>query len=177
MEQNLTYLDAEEYQGNSFQKDISFKDLVMMQLKRILQNSNNEWRGGYWETKEIPVKNGMMSLVQKTYVPDTREIYSNSIEALFDLIFAHGDTKLIEAGTKADSDIDEAFKKYTKEPDKTDQNPKEAIQHERKFSDITLRTTFRSRRRRILQTLFREICCFLKRVDYFEGKTYQDEVK
>ena len=56
----------------------SFLEIVMIQLNRVVEHSNCEYRGGYYTKQELP--NGESKLV---YIPDTRDIFINSLFCRF----------------------------------------------------------------------------------------------
>ncbi len=58
-----------EYEFSSPTKDqkISYKDIMLQHLKKILELSTNEFRGGYWE-KQIKG-----NFTEEVYVPDSRK--------------------------------------------------------------------------------------------------------
>jgi hypothetical protein len=175
--EEVKFVDAENFSGGKFDK-ITFRDIVLQQLRKIGLNANCEFRGGYWEYKEIPIRSGMASstVTTRVYIPDTREVYSNSVEYLFDLVYPHADEKLLETWTEVEKELKDAHKHLTVEPERNDKTEKETKEYERIFKNNNIKLTFRVERRRILQKLFREICCFLKRVDYFEGQSAEDTV-
>jgi len=174
MAEQTQFIDADNYQGGGKFDKVQFRDIALRQLQRISLNANCEFRGGYWETKEVPTGNGQ-TLTQRIYIPDTREVYSNSVMHLLNMIYPHADKELLSAFEKIEVQIKEAYNKFTNEPERTDQSEKQAEEYERQFSNVEQRTSFRGRKRELLEQLFREICCFLKRIDYFEGQTFEDE--
>jgi len=175
--EDVKFIDASQYTGSDKEK-ITFRDIVLSQVKKILLNANCEMRGGYWETKEVPIGN-MQTLTQKTYIPDTREVYSNSVEALYDLLYAHFDELMKKDGEDYEDEMDEAFNDNTVfvEPDREDQTPEEAKKTKRRsFGTQDNKVSYRQERVKICRELFRCLCCFLKRQDYFKGKTFEEEV-
>lgn len=56
---------------------LSFREIAMMQFKKIVDLSNVEFRGGFY-TQEV-LSNGQ---TKELYVPDTRETYCNAVVAL-----------------------------------------------------------------------------------------------
>lgn len=166
--------DAEQYTF-SYNKDrISFKDIILQHLKDIGKYSSVEFRGGYWE-KRTKIVSGQI-IEDKTYVPDSREVYSNAVEYLYDMLYPHFDEDMIKAGEKADKEIEEIFNDNTviKEPDREEKSPEEETKQYREFESISDRQSFRSERRIINRILFRALCCFLFRKKYLEMGTIED---
>jgi len=179
------FIDADSYQGGK-QEKVTFRDIVLSQVKKISDNSNKEFKGGYYDYKPINV--GQFGSSVKVYVPDSREVYSNSVEYLYDLVFPHADKELIKSGEIAEKEIEEVYsksfvfnKKRKEKLKELDGKEKEEYLKEmfrwRILDTDPQKVYFRSVQVRICRKLFREICCFLKRVDYFEGQTFEDEVK
>ena len=110
MENDVKFIDADAWQGSGKNDAITFRDIVMRQVAKISQNANCELRGGYCE--ERPVMVGQIGTTAKVYLPDTIEVFNNSVEFLFDLIFPYSDGELKRAGQRADQEIEEAQKIY-----------------------------------------------------------------
>jgi len=168
------FIDAEGYIGGEKEK-LTFREIVLSHLKKISTYASVEFRGGFWEDTVKII--GGMSVTNTHYVPDTREIYSNSIEYFYDLLYPHFDKEMKEAGKKAEKEIKEIFNNHTviKEPEREDENKEESKAY-RTFKDGSNRISFRSERREINRILFRDLCCFLKRIDYLKGKTFEEEI-
>lgn len=84
---------------------------------------------------------------------------------------------MLRAGEEAEKQINKALKDHTivKHKDREDETAEEGIEEDRKFSNVDDRISYRSIRAKINRKLFRAICSFLKRIDYFKGKTFEDE--
>lgn len=143
--------DAETYRGG-YDDKISFKMIVLMQLKKIGQNANCEFRGGYWQEKAVPLPNGQMKITEE-YIPDTREIYSNSIEYLHDILRPHFkmNKKVRVASDKAKEELKKLMEQYMKDGKFTEQEKLE----------------FRDKRIVICRELFVALNGFLEDVNYF----------
>tara|TARA_Y100000310_G_scaffold244583_1_gene249362 strand:- start:93 stop:620 length:528 start_codon:yes stop_codon:yes gene_type:complete len=166
--------DAENY-SYSFGKDkMQFKDIVLMHVKKIGDQTSQEMRGGYWNV--IPNSNPQSNVDYKTYIPDTREIYNRSVEYLHDILFPYFDEKMKEASEKATQETEKAYKKKAifKEPSREDQNPEEASKYNTNFPSIQDRISFRTLKVEINRILFRELCCFLYRKKYLELGSIED---
>lgn len=145
----ISYLGAESYSSNPKEK-ISFRIIVLKAVERIGKNANVEWHGGYWVHKEKPIGNGL-SITEKYYVQDTREVYSNSIDYLYDLCYPYFSSDTLKA-TNA------ILSEYEKCKD-------EAIKDKR-FSGWRLDCS---------RKMFRELSIFLKSVQYFKSVALTDE--
>jgi len=94
--------------GNGFisnDERLSFREIVLSHLKRILEISSNEFRGGYYNEQIHG------SYVSKEYVPDSRACYIQSVDSLFDVLLPHFDETM-----KNDSKeyLEERNKEYEK---------------------------------------------------------------
>ncbi|MBT4447104.1 hypothetical protein HOA92_05515 [archaeon] len=172
---DVSFIDAESYQGGGkYGNEVSFKSIVMRQMIKISDNSNVEFRGGFWEQRSIVVGNTVQTI--GTYVPDSREIYSNSVLYLSNIVFPHADKELREVIIKSRELIKEALTKYSVEVDREDENIEQGKTYDRKFEEIKDRISFRAFRRAELEKLFVEISCFLKRIDYFDSESFEEGV-
>jgi hypothetical protein len=175
-EENVKFIDAESYQGKGEEK-LTFRMIVLEHLKKIGTYASVEFRGGYWEDRSFVVAGGGAVNTFRTYVPDTRETYSNSVEYLYDLLYPHFDDEMKKAGDKAKKKIDEAYKDNTiiVEKEREDKTREEEKEYDRVFRNLKNRQSFRFFRREINRELFRDLSCFLHRQKYMEGKSFIDE--
>lgn len=147
-EDDMIFEDAETYHGEN--DKYSFRIIVLDQLRKISSNANVEFRGGYVNTKVIPMQGGVNKVVEE-YIADSREIYSNSIEFLHDILYPHFDKKMKEASDKYKDDLKKKLDKYMEDGVFTEE---EKLQ-------------YRDDRVKICRDLFLALSCFLERVNYF----------
>ena len=171
---NIKFVDAENWSGGGKFEKLTFSEIVLPPLNRIALNSNVEFRGGYWEKREIYM--GGATNVIKTYIPDTREVYTNSVIFLMNLIYPHADKELKEALEISDKKTLEVFEKYTFEPEREEQKEEEKKEEERRGEERKKRKRERRKKKKRGEQLWRESCGVLKRGDYVEGKTYEDTI-
>ena len=86
-ENNFSRDEDVEFSG----KPSSFKEIVMLQLKRIAELASNEMRGGYYSISTT--KNGEE---REVYVTDARENYGQAVLCLAHLLYKKFDTKMQE---------------------------------------------------------------------------------
>ena len=173
METQTSFIDAES--SYSTDKDpISFRLIVLIHLKNIGTYFSNELRGGYWHQQANP--NISRNDTIDTYVPDKRETVSNAVEYLYSLIYPYADESLKKVGDDCEEKILKAYKDFSKEWENTAEpvTYKEAIEYHRTFPKQRFKSTYRIYRLTMMKKLFREICCFLKRADYFKGVMIED---
>ena len=149
---DFKFEDAETYSGSN--DKLSFRFIVLEQIKKISSNANVEFRGGYWNKKVVPMQGGVEKMTEE-YIPDTREIYSNSIEFLHDILYPHFDKGAKSISDNYRSELKKKMKKYMEDKKFTEE---EKIQ-------------FRKDRVIICRELFLQLNCFLERKNYFEEKS------
>lgn len=147
--------DAETFRGN-YDDKISFKIIVLNQLQKISLNSNVEFRGGYWQQKAIPMQGGVTKITEE-YIPDTREVYSNSIEYLHDILFPHfqKNKKMMAASKEYHDKINGMLKEFMKDG---------------KFDDEE-KVIYRQERIRLCRDLFISLNIFLEEKNYFSERS------
>lgn len=92
--QDTQYFDPDE----RFGQKLDFNTIIMRQIDKVRTAGSVEWKGGYWERKPYAVA-GTMTSLSEVYIPDTRQVYINSVDSLLDLMIPY---------------IDEQFKKENK---------------------------------------------------------------
>jgi len=156
-DKNVQFEDAEGFTYGGKDK-VQFKDIVLEHLRKIGIFGSCEFTGGYWHTQERPVSIGSTTTVMttKTYIPDTREQYSNAVEYMADILFPHFDEEMVKAEERLKIEIEEAYEKYKDETKSSNRN------------------AFRGERVTICRKLFRELCSFLYRKKYLEMGSMSD---
>lgn len=180
-DKDVDFIDAEARSGGK--EKITFREIVLSHLKRIGTFASVEFRGGFWEHKPNPdvQRNDTIDV----YIYDTREIYSNAVEYLYDILYPHFDKKMKDEGKEILNELERVYKDHTVlvEEDREGVNYKEGIKEDkmieeferRTFKDADYKLSYRKLRLIICRKLFRALCCFLKRIDYFKGQSI-DEV-
>jgi hypothetical protein len=173
IENDTQFEDAESYNYSFDKNKLTFKDIVLLHLKKMTEYASVEMRGGYWETRNR--MQGQQIFTDKIYVPDTREIYSNAVEVLADLLSPYFDGDMSKAEEEAEKMMNKAYNSNTVlvEEDREDQNEKEGEEY-RRFNSVKDKQSFRSERRKINRKLFRALCCFLYRKKYLEMGSIED---
>lgn len=173
-DEEVRFLDANEYQGSSFEK-ISFKEIVLNHVRKIGTLSSVEFRGGYWEERSIST--GVQNKETKIYIPDTREEYSNAIEFLLDLVYPHLDDKTLQKIETLEEEEQSLVKRYSIKyiSNREDKNPQEAETWYTWKGGDAGRISYRDTRRKLMRKLFRVLTVFLKKVDYFNAGFIEDE--
>jgi len=141
MTEDISFADGESQGGSYFNSEMSFRGILLNHLNRITLISSKEFHGGFWEDR---VSSG--GIVQKSYVPDTRKEYINSVNMLNDLLLPYFDDEMIEAEAKHNKAIS-------------------LIPESEKLS-INMRNASRK--------LFRDLSLFMKRKNYLELGNMED---
>ncbi len=151
--------DTETTNFSYGKEGISFKDIILNHLKRISEFSSVEFRGGYWEEKQIHLGSGNFQ-TERTYVPDSREIYTNAVDVLADLLYPHFDSEM----KKAEEYLLEEWRVWTD----AHSDEKGFITDEKgKITNEAVQIQ-RNKKRGNRKLLFRQICCFLYRKKYLD---------
>jgi hypothetical protein len=148
--EEFEFEDAETYRGSN--DKLSFRILVLNQLVKIAANANVEFRGGYFDERSVTQPDGSAKIIH-VYVPDTREVYSNSVEFLHDLLVPH---------FRLDKKMRPASEKYAEQLQKL----LEHYMADGKFTEEE-KVSYREQRRDLCRQLFIALSCFLERINYF----------
>jgi len=139
----------------SGKEKISFRDIILKHIDKILEITRIEFRGGYTEEKMI---NGIKELI---YVPDSRKQYIQSIESLSDLLLPFFKTKDKFNMQKEYDNIIKEIEKAREEFEKT----KKGIGSE-EHNDYIIKKL------RLMRKMFQKLNFLLKEIDYLKGEVY-----
>ena len=116
MSGEASFHDMEGWRGGSGGKfGLTFKQIILTHINRCVIHGSLEMVGGYWNKKATG------NIVEETYVPDSREVYSNSIKMLRALLLGYYDDKM----EKADNELAEEYKQTFEKTEVTDDMSKE----------------------------------------------------
>jgi len=132
---------------------IEFRDLVLEHMRKILEITSIEFRGGF--EKEIIIGNQIV----KEYIPDSRKQYIQSIESLSDVLLPYFDKKMKEK-----------YKEITKKIDSLTENMKK----KEKPTDKEIRE-YTLTKLELCRKLFQSLNLLLKRNDYLKGSIYTED--
>lgn len=97
--ENIGYKDHESYIDNKDDK-VDYKFILMRQIDKIRLSRSFEMRGGHQEKQIISIGGGFMENL--IYIPDSREVYINSVKIFSILLVIHFDEKYNGAIEKID---------------------------------------------------------------------------
>lgn len=164
--------DAESFSMNYGKDQLTFRDIILQHLRKIAQFSSVEFRGGYWDYRAI--HSNYQTNIVKTYIPDSREVYSNAVEALADLLYPYFDAEMHKEEKVCKDSLHKAFVRTTdsKVAEKKDDSDESVTI--RVFKSEGNKLSYRESRRKIYRKLFRALCSFLYRKKYLELGTIED---
>jgi len=140
-----------EYSSNK--NKISFREIVLSHVRKILEISSQEFRGGFTEEKIEGTQ------IVHTYIPDSRKQYIQSIESLSDTLIPYFDEGIQTDFKALNIELGKLKKKYNDLQDKGEDNLEE------RYSIDKLQ---------IMRKLFRSLNLLLKRLDYLKGAKYDE---
>lgn len=148
---------------------ITIKMIAMKQLLVIASLSSVEFRGGYWLKKVIFTKNGQ-EIIERTYIPDTREQYANAVNVLHDLLIPRFDDEMKKLSQEINDDLSNLREKTLKAT-----KSKEAVilsTDSYSESDKNIIELYRFDKLQLQRELFQELSRFLSRINYMESTPY-----
>src|SRR3990167_4292813 len=168
-DETTKFEDAESYSPNFMKDKITFRDIILQHVRQISKVASVEFRGGYWQTNGYGQEPNGTPFEIKIYVPDSREIYSNSIACLADMLYPYFDAKMSKAEGEIEKQLAEISGDKTEQRDKGNKVQKKGAERLSKGTE-----EYRGARVKIQRKLFRELCSFLYRKKYLELGTIED---
>ena len=135
-----------EYISNKDKK--GWQEIIFQQLSKILELSNDEFRGGYTDKKIVG------GVVEEIYIPDSRKKVIQAIEFFAILLEPHFKKETKEKYTKIMGNVKSNLKEYS---DKK-------IDYEE----------FIINKLNYMKKIFRLLNFLLYKLDYFKGTNYQE---
>ena len=130
---------------------ISFREIVLSHIKKILELSCIEFRGGY---NQISYTNGIKTL---TYIPNSRKCYIQAVQNLGYILTPYYDDEIKNSQKEIEDEVDKEISEI--ETDDEDKKIKVII-------SIQLEKA---------KKMFVELNLLLKRQDYLKGIVYTEE--
>jgi hypothetical protein len=154
MNEDITFSNMDSWRGSSSGKyGLTFKQICLMHINRTVVNGSVEFRGGY--QKEIP--HGNFSTYE--YIPDTRDVYSNSVRMLRALLLGYFDKQTKEADEKLEEEFNEKYKEYSEREEKG---------KDIKYEWYSYKVEWHIR-------LFEQLILLSKKLNFFEEETSEEE--
>lgn len=132
---------------------IEFRDIVLEHLKKILELTRLEFRGGYIQKKNVG------GIVEETYIPDTRKQYIQAIESLSDILLGFFDKTMNDKNKDLNEKMKEQLKKF-----KDSKKEIGSVEHNEYMIEKLI----------LSRSLFQELNLLLHRKDYLKAKIYEE---
>lgn len=158
MDENINFASMDSWRGGSAGKfGLTFKQIVILHINRCVINGSVEWHGGYWnETGYNPTI--------RTYVPNSRETYCNSVRQLRALLLGYYDEKIKNEDKKLKEEHSKTYKEFEEKTKSKGEERKEVVSDWRSFDiDWHIR-------------LFEQLIMLSKRLNFFEEETSEEEM-
>lgn len=154
--------NPEDYRGKQKTKNLTMKQIILEQIKTILQLSSQEIRGGYEEETIVNI-DGIPQLVKK-YVPDGRQSYCNAVLAL--------DVAIVNYVVGADNPKSGALlSKLDESKQKQKERYKKYLEELKTCSDEQLtKYKYLSDKKKNCEEIFRQLMIILKRANFEDNE-------
>ena len=164
------FLDLDDPGAYSSKSDFfGFKVTLVMHGRKLLAAGSKEFTGGYWQTKVSHLgKEGGVPILEKFYVPDSREEYCNTIAILYDMIIPYLDKDNALLCEQLDADIEKLRLDFI-ESSKLKET--EILTSENyKGEDLIRLEEYKFKKVRAYRKLLRQLFIFLQKRNWFEIK-------
>lgn len=165
VKQPMVFAEPEMIPSTSGADQFSLKFICMFHIHRIMKLSSVEMRGGYWEERMPKDKSSNIPLL--VYVQDSREQYSNAVDALADLLYYRFDDKIKPVFEEVEDAIEQLVKE-TKKKTSIDEDTILTPEYYKDNTDKQIVEEYKIIKFQIHRRLFRELCNFLHRINWME---------
>ncbi len=145
-------------------EQLSFREITLGHLKKILELSCSEFRGGYH--KIIHHQGGST----KEYVPDGRRVYIQAVENFAMILFPHFDNIMEKEFIVYGKKSDELRKIVEKQVEEIELNKNHSKNELIKWNVIEKKLVH-------AHILFKQLNLLLKRVDYLKKSIYEEHLE
>jgi hypothetical protein len=143
------------------ENEVTFKQIILKHILEISKFSSCEFRGGYWEIK--PDLRNNVGIDYKVYIPDSREVYSNAVDCLSDMLYPHFDKTMIEAEKQIREELKKVLKSNSTYIEPSHEEKTGVIEdYQFRFETEDKRIAYRTARVQIMRKLFRALCVFMR---------------
>lgn len=121
MSEDITFMNTDTWRGSGSGKFVlTFPQIVLMHVNRCIINGSDEWKGGYWEERISSA--GGVGTKERRYIPDTKNVFNNSVRMLRALLLNYYDKKMGEDDKRITGLLNEIKKKIKTISNKEDLN-------------------------------------------------------
>lgn len=157
MDDNIQFQNMDSWKGGGGKFGLTFKQITLEHIRRCVVNGSCEWHGGYWnETGTNPIT--------RTYVPNSRDVYCNSVRMLRACLLGYFDKPMEKADKELQEQFEEAFQNYHEELKKEDNKSKYA---KAEYYEVKVDLYIK---------LFEELIRLSKRLNFFEEEATEEEM-
>lgn len=154
MTDEISFSNMDSWKGGGGKFGLTFKQIILMHINRCVQNGSVEFRGGY----NKPISHGNFTTYE--YVPDSRDVYNNSVKMLRALLLGYFDKQM----TEKDKELQENFEK----------NYESYLEQTKKEKDVK-REWYEFKVEWHIE-LFEQLIMLSKRLNFFEEESAEDEM-
>jgi|TARA_Y100000296_G_scaffold3955_1_gene5241 hypothetical protein len=158
MSEDLQFSNMDSWRGSGGggKFGLTFKQIILMHIQRCVVNGSLEMRGGYFQEKQLG------HVLEKTYIPDSRDVFCNSVKVLKVLLRGYFDETIIKKYKEVNEEFNKRSKEFQEEYDKG--NKKES------------RDNYDVFRVKWYMELFEELVLLSKRENFFEEETSSENM-
>jgi len=138
----------------SSNKEFSFSQIILSQVKDVLKLMQHEYRGGFFEKKYSG------NMLETIYIPDSRKAVIQSVEGLKCVLFPHFNEKMKESYEKILEELETNLEEYNKSK-KEDKD----------------RSKFIMNKLDLMIEMFQALNVLLKDTDYLKSSDYTESIK
>jgi hypothetical protein len=154
MSDDIQFMNMDTYRGGGGGKNtLSFKQILLLHVKKCVDNGSLEFHGGYWIEKSAGTYT-----IEKTYVQNSREVFCNSVRMLRCLLLGYFDEKMKLVDEPIMLKLAEINKVY--EDTKLTSKDAKNIYNEKRISEFI--------------TLLEELLLLLKRENFLEEEVVEE---
>lgn len=154
MSDDIQFQNMDSWKGSSGKFGLTFKQIVLQHINRCVINGSVEFHGGYQQS----INRGNYS--DYVYVPNSREVYNNSVKMLRALLLGYFDKQMKDADKQLQEEYDKSYEEYS--------------QREQKGKEV--KSEWNSFKVDWHIQLFEHLIMLSKRLNFFEEESSEEEM-
>ncbi len=159
--------DQEGYRGIGKSKKLSMKQIILMQIKTIMELGSKEMRGGYDEETIVTIE-GMPQIIKK-YIEDGRQAYCNAISILDSAVVSY----VVDEDKKEQKSILSSLNEVKKEQAELYEEYLEYLE-DKDIDKQEVKFEYFTEKKKIYEKIFKNLMKILKRSDFFDDYEKED---
>jgi hypothetical protein len=154
MNEDIQFSNMDSWRGGSSGKfGLTFKQIVLQHINRCVVNGSVEWHGGYQQS----INRGNYS--DYVYVPNSRDVYCNSVAMLRALLLGYFDKQIKETDKQLQEAYEKEYAEFKEQEDKKGT----------KYEWYNYKVDWHIK-------LFEQLIMLSKRLNFFEEETSEEEM-